>query len=142
MVWPPFISVNLQRKELFQQLSHFGFSGAENNHLEVQMNRKQLTKRTRKCFVPVIEEAGERCLTFHLASVLLAVFRFNFYCSFDACGRLSFQAHLHLLCAEALQAGLAIPDAGHRLNTSSQFHLELYDECVTMYKFDHCVVFF
>lgn len=80
----------------------------------------------RKCSVPVVEEAGEGSLSFHLVKVLLAVFYLCLNCCFGADGRFSFKARLHLLHAEALQAGLTLPDTGHRLNTSSQFHLKLY----------------
>lgn len=73
----------------------------------------------RKCSIPVVEEAGEGCLTARLLDVLLAMFCLCLNCNFNAGGCLNFQAHLHLLHTEALQAGLALPDAGHRLNTSS-----------------------
>lgn len=49
----------------------------------------------------------------------------------DAGRSLRFQAHLHLLHAEALQAGQALLDAGHGLNTSAQFHLENDEEVST-----------
>ena len=81
----------------------------------------------RKYSIPVVEAAGEGCLTFRLLSVLLAVFCLSLeFWFFDAGGRLSFQAHPHLFHTEAIEACLALPDAGHRLNASSQLHLEWY----------------
>lgn len=92
----------------------------ENNNLEVQINREHYEKYMRKYSIPVVEEAGEGTLTARLLDVLLAVFCLCLkICNFNAGGCLNFQAHLHLLHTEALQAGLALPDAGHRLNTSS-----------------------
>ena len=75
-------------------------------------------------FLPVIEEAGEARLALCLVQICLAVFNFGLHFAPTYASRcLYIKAHLHIFHTEALQTGLALFNAGHRLHTSSQLHL-------------------
>lgn len=92
--------------------------------LEELINEEFVRNIWENCYIPVTEEAGEGRLAVCLLDVLFAVLCLSTYCGFDTCRCLSFQAHLHLLSAETLKAGLTLSDAGDRLNASPQFHLQ------------------